>query len=492
MVVAAPVAPANGSGARQAMRYSAPPRTGPIDLVLRRDGSRLILVDGGIEVLSQELDRTSEICIGGPDREDTSLTVDYAFGPIPVPIDYHPGALGPKTDNLLSIQGATFAKESHAITGAHSGVITLDDVTIAYSNLTPINDTTPAVNYTFNALPSAAIPINIVTGPVVAGFQTIQINDGGTMTFETTNIANKTHVTINEPNNFADTYTLNYPTAATGLTTLTVNGGTAAGIVVNVQATPAAVTTNFVGGEDATVNVGNAGSVQGILGPVNIESPPALNTIVVDDSADSTGRMVVLSSFTPNPADSEGNNDQWGKIAGLAPADINYEDEDTTALTLLGGSGGNTFDVLSTSDSATTIIDGGSGADTFNISANGIGSRLPNSFNGQGGNDTFTVTGSLIPGLVLNIDGGAPVAPACPGDSLSVQSPIVRSGPGSGSVPGVVTSFTSIESGSGLPCSFGPVPEVSSSGLIVLVVLLSAAALFGLRRRGAGDVTSPG
>jgi len=469
------------------MRYTAPPRTGPIDLVLRRDGSRVILLDGGIEAVSEELARTSEVSIGGPDREDTSLTVDYAFGPIPIPLDYHPGALGPKTDNLLSIQGAAFRNEHHTFTGPHAGVITLDEVPIVYSNLTPIDDTVPAVNYTFNAFPSAAIPINIIDGPIVLGFQTIQINDGGTSSFETSNIANKTNVTVDDGNNFADVFTVDYPTAATGLTRLNVLGGTTDGVVVKVQETPASVPTNFVGGSDATVIVGLGGSVQNILGPVNIENPPAYNSIVVDDSADSTGRTVVISSFAPNPEDSQSNDDVYGKIAGLAPADINYEYDDTTDLTIRGGSGGNTFDVQSTDD--TTNIEGGSGADAFNISANTLAGL--NNFNGQDGNDTFTVTGSLSPDVLLNIDGGAPVPPASPGDTLSVppNATIVPRGPGAGSVLGVVTSYTSIESGVPL---FSSAPEVSSRNLITLVALLSMVAAFGLRRRGAGNMTSHG
>ncbi len=297
------------------MRYTAPSGTGSIDLVLHRDGAHLILLNGGIEALSQELARTSDISISGPDREDTALTVDYAFGPIPVPLDYHPGTLGPKTQNLLSIQGASFRNERHVITGPHAGVITLDDVPIVYSNLTPISDVSPAVNYTFNAFPSAAISINIIDGPTFMGFQTIQINDGGSSTFETTNIANKTNVTVDEPNNFADVYTLDYPTAADGLTTLTVAGGTTAGIEVNVEETPASVTTRFVGDADATVTVGVGGSVQNILGAVNIENPSSFNSIVVDDSADGTGRTVVLSAFAPNAADSESNSDVWPNTA---------------------------------------------------------------------------------------------------------------------------------------------------------------------------------
>jgi hypothetical protein len=67
---------------------------------------------------------------------------------------------------------------------------------------------------------------------------------------------------------------INYSYANT--TSVTVNTGTAAGNVVNVLTT--GVTTNLVGGGPLAVNVGNAGSVQGILGAVSVENPPDFTT----------------------------------------------------------------------------------------------------------------------------------------------------------------------------------------------------------------------
>ena len=46
-----------------------------------------------------------------------------------------------------------------------------------------------------------------------------------------------------------------------------------------------------------TVNVGNAGSVQGILGTLTIRNPEDFTTVNVNDSADTTARTVALSSF---------------------------------------------------------------------------------------------------------------------------------------------------------------------------------------------------
>ena len=109
---------------------------------------------------------------------------------------------------------------------------------------------------------------------------------------------------------------------------------------VNVRGTTGALSINSqeersgVGGNAATVNVGDNGSVKRIRGTLNIENPYGYSTITVDASADATARTApTLSSFV-NPDDSERNRDPWGKIHGLAPADINYEYYDTELITI--------------------------------------------------------------------------------------------------------------------------------------------------------------
>src|SRR5262249_33936489 len=65
---------------------------------------------------------------------------------------------------------------------------------------------------------------------------------------------------------------------------LTVDTGTADGTIIDVAAT--GVPTNLVSHSDTQVHVGSGGSVQGIQGTLNIENPPRLDTIDVDDFAD--------------------------------------------------------------------------------------------------------------------------------------------------------------------------------------------------------------
>ena len=69
---------------------------------------------------------------------------------------------------------------------------------------------------------------------------------------------------------------------------------------VNVLAT--GVTTNISDGGYDVVNVGNGGSVQGILGTLNLQNPLSFNTINVNDSADTTARTVTLSTYSSGGA----------------------------------------------------------------------------------------------------------------------------------------------------------------------------------------------
>src|SRR5271166_301009 len=91
---------------------------------------------------------------------------------------------------------------------------------------------------------------------------------------------------------------------------------------VNVLAT--GVPTNISHGGYDVVNVGYGGSVQGILGTLNLQDPPSYNTIYVNDSADATARTVTLSTYSSGGAN-------WGSITGLAPAAINYKYFDTNS-----------------------------------------------------------------------------------------------------------------------------------------------------------------
>jgi hypothetical protein len=127
--------------------------------------------------------------------------------------------------------------------------------------------------------------------------------------------------------------------------------------VINVRGT--GVTTDIVSRWfGTTVNVGNSGSLASILGTLNIENSVNPVNLNIDDSSDTIAHTVALSNIGPNPDDSEGNDDDWGQVSGLAPASINYEYGDTNNLTLSLGNAANTVNILET---------GGTGTTTFNV-----------------------------------------------------------------------------------------------------------------------------
>ena len=163
---------------------------------------------------------------------------------------------------------------------------------------------------------------------------------------------------------------------------------------VNILNTSADIAINEIGSGTDTVNVGNGGSVQGILAAVNIQNPPSYNTINVNDSADPTARTVTLSTYS-----SGGYN--WGSITGLAPAAINYKYFDTSSVNITTGSAADTVNVLATGVT-TNISDGG--YDVVNVgdggSVQGILGTLnlqdPPSYNTINVNDSADTTARTV------------------------------------------------------------------------------------------------
>ena len=170
-------------------------------------------------------------------------------------------------------------------------------------------------------------------------YNTLNINDGSDTTART--------VTLSSYTPSGDTAwgsitglaraAINYRYADTA--SVNLNTGTVSD-TVNVLAT--GVPTYLNGGWNDTVNVGNGGTVAGILGTLYLENPPAYNTLNINDASDTTARTVTLSSYTPS------GDSAWGSITGLAPAAIDYRYADTTSLNLTTGSGDDTVNVQTT------------------------------------------------------------------------------------------------------------------------------------------------
>src|SRR5262245_9565589 len=212
------------------------------------------------------------------------------------------------------------------------------------------------------------------------------------------------------------------------LTSITIDTGDLADFVtVRSTAIPTTVTTTGTGDDNDTVTLGNAGSVQGITGTVHVANDNALSTLLVNDSADPTGRNVTMSDTT---------------IHGLAPADITY---DSTAigdvggvpgLTVNAGTGGDTFTVTNTIFNTTTTLNAGAGNDSVTVQAGAAGSTL--NVNGQGGNNNFKVTPSA--NATFNFDTASVLAYAGNGT-------VNPTGPNAGTItaPGVnPVTFTNV------------------------------------------------
>jgi Ca2+-binding RTX toxin-like protein len=172
-------------------------------------------------------------------------------------------------------------------------------------------------------------------------------------------------------------------------------------------------------GNSDEVRVGDAGSVQGITGPLSIycggSSDGGCN-ITIDDSADATARAITLDNSSTK------NFEQ--AVFGLAPAEIDYDSQTTFAIIVNLGSGGSSTTINRTpifgSFANGFYLNGGSGTDAlagptgphnWEIDSSGAGSldntgffyTSINKLIGSSGNDTFNVgegawDGSIIGG----------------------------------------------------------------------------------------------
>ena len=276
----------------------------------------LDVLENGVLQGSFALSSFTSIKAVGDVTNDT-LTLDFSNGNF-IPsggIDFNGGA----GTNTLDLTGTSpFTNEVETPTATNAGSIVFDaQPAITFSNVTTLDDTTTiSGKATYNGT-AAAETIAIANGGTVNGVAATQISAA---TIPTVAFANKPTVVVAGVGG-ADTFNVNDSIRAAGLNVLNVVAGPTAGNSFNVLATPASLVTNIVGGgAAATVTVASAAnSVQGIAGTLNIENPGGLNTLVVNDSADATARTVTLSTLGTDINDSQGDNDPYGQISGLAP-----------------------------------------------------------------------------------------------------------------------------------------------------------------------------
>jgi len=263
------------------------------------------------------------------DAGDDTLNVDNSQGvviPVAGGVEYDGGAGGYDT---LNITGGSFVNETYTAIDATSGEFNFDGAEIRFTNLEPVSDLSVAANVTYGTGGGFAVSTN--------GNDTITVRDyngatdgascgvGVTCTTiagagELVKFANKTNVTIDAANG-NDTVTLDITTRATGLNTLTLNGG---------------------GGND-TINGGT--------GSDTIDGGAGTDTFTVDGTA-GNDTFTVSSTQVVRNAET-----------------ISYSNIET--LTVNGGNGNDTFNA--TSSATTTInINGDANTDTLVFNTEGI------------------------------------------------------------------------------------------------------------------------
>ena len=124
------------------------------------------------------------------------------------------------------------------------------------------------------------------------------------------------------------------------------------------------------GQDSVTLGSDPVAGMQNLLGTINVDNAAGFTDLTLDDSADTTGQTALLFN--------DGTN---GQVTGLAPATINYVDNDTSSLTVSGGSGGNTFTVDGTITNtfvspAITTLNTGSGDDSTFVEASAASGPL--------------------------------------------------------------------------------------------------------------------
>jgi hypothetical protein len=180
-----------------------------------------------------------------------------------------------------------------------------------------------------------------------SGSDVVNIGSAGSTTFiegvvAIDNAGSFTHITIDDSADFTARVVTLADSGISGLTPAAINWsaadtsavslimGTAAD-TVNVLSTKQSVTIQGTNGHD-TVNVGNGGSVQSIMGPVDVRNFASRTALNIADWADATGR---IATYTKTG------------VTGLAPAAITWAENDVSAVSLGMGVGTDTVHVQS-------------------------------------------------------------------------------------------------------------------------------------------------
>jgi hypothetical protein len=155
------------------------------------------------------------------------------------------------------------------------------------------------------------------------------------------------------------TYTINGTPALSTLNLDTGPGSSGPDVVtdlVNVQANTAATNITTSGGVSQVgteVQVGNAGTLSGIQGTLTVSSNPHSDLLVINDFADPINRTMTFNSTSAS-------------ISGVPT--IHFNASSLTGLTVIGGTGSNTFNITDASATDFIVVQAINGHnDTINV-----------------------------------------------------------------------------------------------------------------------------
>jgi acrosin len=331
------------------------------------------------------------------------------------------GSNAASTYNILST-GSCFGFTTELVTGAGNDVVnvqatsdTLNLINFAGSDTVTIGSQAPSLGGT---LSNIAGPVNVsnVSGPTHLIVDDSGDSAGRTATITDSSLTGLAPVTISY-----DAFTSLEVHGGSGGNTFTIQS-TPAGVSlnsgigndqVNVQATSTPVSIDGDAGND-TVTIGSmapslGGTLTNIAGPVSVSNTSGSTQLIVDDSGDSTGRTATITNSS---------------LTGLSPAAISYSSPGlfgpgVNSLEVDGGSGGNTFNILSTAAGTPVSIFSGTGNDAVNVQATSGSVAI----DGENGQDVVTI-GSLAPslgGTLTNIAGPVSVSNTSGSTSLIVD-----------------------------------------------------------------------
>ena len=274
---------------------------------------------------------------------------------------------------------------------ANTGILDVDASTKANNNIVNVQETGTVTN----VLCGASVTTKVNVGDSSVGVQAIQgtlnisspgasifdgapgvtisIDDSGDRTARTANVENRAGVTFWGDISSLAPANININYEYVGTASLTLHTSAAYGNTVNVLETGVPTTIGGQAGFTSTVQIGDDGGVQGILGPLSIVGPTNLlgpnpaAAIIINDTNDQHARTIQVETSTTPGYTGE------GEVAGAAPANIYYQYWNTVSLTIDTGSANNNIVDVLQGGVTTNLNSFGRFTSTVNIGdANGV------------------------------------------------------------------------------------------------------------------------